>query len=62
MFLVITDVYNAECQAATFGIGPSTTTTRSWDIKITQYACGDEDNGGKYKKKTVLKICLISLP
>ena len=44
---MITDVHNAECQVATFSIGPATTTTRSWDIKITQYARGDDDKGGK---------------
>merc|ERR1719273_2358161 len=31
---------------AMFNIGGSTTTSRSWTIKVTQYACGDEDMGG----------------
>ena len=34
------------CQTAAFQIAPSTTTTRQWDIKVTQYACGDDDKGG----------------
>ena len=34
------------CQNAMFNIGLSTTTSRSWTIKVTQYACGDEDKGG----------------
>ena len=34
------------CQEAVFYIGSSTTTTRSWDILVTQYACGDEDSAG----------------
>ena len=41
------DVHNSECEEATFQIGPSTSTTRSWDIKVTQYACGEEDHGGE---------------
>ena len=32
------------CHVAAFEIGGSTT-TRKWDIKITQYACGDEQGG-----------------
>ena len=35
-----------DCHTAAFQIAPSTTTTRQWDIKVTQYACGDDDNGG----------------
>jgi hypothetical protein len=35
------------CQQAMFTIDAGTTTSRSWDIKVTQYACGDEDLGGK---------------
>merc|ERR1712141_654694 len=37
---------STECQQAMFTIGGTTTTSRSWTIKVTQYACGDEDNGG----------------
>ena len=29
-----------------FQTSPSTSTTRQWDIKVTQYACGDDDKGG----------------
>ena len=43
------DVHNSECEVATFQIGPATSTTRSWDIKVTQYSCGDEDNAGEHK-------------
>ena len=35
-----------QCHRVNFDIGGSTTTTRSWDIKVTQYACGDYDNDG----------------
>ncbi len=42
---VITDVHDNACQTPVFGIGPSTATSRLWDIQITQYSCGD-DNGG----------------
>jgi len=34
------------CQIANFNIGGSTSTTRKWDIKVTQYACGDYDLSG----------------
>ena len=37
---------NDDCQKANFMIAPATTTTRQWEIKVTQYACGDEDKGG----------------
>merc|ERR1719510_574687 len=37
---------STECQKVNFNIGGSTTTSRSWTIKVTQYACGDEDKGG----------------
>ena len=43
---MIVDVSNSQCQTASFGISTSTSDTRQWDIKVTQYACGDEDNGG----------------
>ena len=44
---MVTDVADGACQTPSFGIGLNAATTRSWDIKVTQYACGDEDNGGK---------------
>lgn len=34
------------CQYASFSIAPSTSTSRSWEIKVTQYACGNEDKAG----------------
>ena len=34
------------CHKAHFNIGGPTTTSRSWDIQITQYACGDTDSSG----------------
>ena len=44
-FLVILDA-SADCQAATFTVNGNTGTTRSWDVKVTQYACGDMDSSG----------------
>lgn len=48
--LVILDVGDpTSCQMAHFDINADgTTTSRMWDIKVTQYACGNEDKGGKY--------------
>ena len=45
------------CQSATFTLNDDTTTSRAWDIKITQFACGDIDSGGppgclQYYKET----------
>merc|ERR1719330_1333988 len=34
------------CHTALFNIGGTTSTSRSWNILITQYACGDTDNSG----------------
>ena len=34
------------CHTLNFNIGGVTTTTRKWDIKVTQYACGDYDISG----------------
>ena len=36
----------SSCHQAKFNIGGSTTTSRSWTIRITQYACGDYDKSG----------------
>ena len=44
-FSVILDASD-ECQSANFNLDPTTTTSRQWDIKVTQYACGDEDKAG----------------
>jgi len=37
---------SADCHRAAFNIGGSTTTTRKWSIRVTQYACGDWDMSG----------------
>jgi len=34
------------CHQAQFNIGGQTTTSRSWTIRVTQYACGDYDKSG----------------
>ena len=47
-FSVVLDSNGDDCQMVNMQIGGATTTTRSWDIKVTQYNCGDEDMGGKY--------------
>ena len=43
---MIIDSSGTECQRVNFNIGDSTTTTRQWDIYVTQYTCGQEDQGG----------------
>ena len=45
---MVLDATSGQCQEANFQIAPSTTTTRQWDIKVTQYTCGEEDKAGKY--------------
>ena len=45
-FSVIVDSNGKECQNVNFNIGTSTTTTRSWTIRVTQYTCGEEDSAG----------------
>ena len=44
--LVILDSTGSDCQKINFNIGASTGTTRSWDIFVTQYSCGQEDEAG----------------
>ena len=46
--LVIVDADPAgnTCHNALFNIGGTTTTSRSWNIRVTQYACGDTDMSG----------------
>merc|ERR1719336_758133 len=34
------------CHKANFNVGGSTTTSRSWTVRVTQYACGDYDSSG----------------
>jgi len=43
---MIIDSNGSDCQEPTFGISPSTTTTRSWTVRITQYTCGEMDSSG----------------
>lgn len=57
MFVVILDVGDSkECQMVNFDINSDSTvsTSRSWDIKVTQYDCSSEDNAGKFLKKVDL--------
>ena len=44
--IVDADPSGNTCHKALFNIGGTTTTSRSRDIKITQYACGDYDSSG----------------
>jgi len=43
---MVLDSEGSACQTVNFNIGSTTTTTRSWDIFVTQYTCGQEDLGG----------------
>ena len=47
-FLVIVDADRTAntCHTALFNIGGTTTTSRSWNVLITQYSCGDTDSSG----------------
>merc|ERR1712228_1154309 len=40
------DPAGSQCHKAIFNVGGTTTTSRSWNIRVTQYACGDYDNSG----------------
>ena len=44
--LVILDNTGAACQTANFRIGSSGGVTRMWEIKVQQFACGNEDVSG----------------
>ena len=46
LVIIDADPYGNTCHKALFNIGGTTTTSRSWDIRITQYACGDYDSSG----------------
>ncbi len=39
---------SSSCHIANFGIGSTTGTDRQWDIKVTQYACGQETISGNF--------------
>jgi len=43
---MIIDSDGSSCQTTTFNIGSATTTSRQWDIYVTQYTCGQEDEAG----------------
>merc|ERR1712066_52578 len=44
--IVDADSTASSCHQASFNVGGTTATTRSWEIRVTQYACGDHDNSG----------------
>merc|ERR1711899_310543 len=44
--IVDSDPAGSQCHKAVFNVGGTTTTSRSWNIRVTQYACGDYDNSG----------------
>merc|ERR1712228_1029770 len=44
--IVDADPAGSQCHKAVFNVGGTTTTSRSWNIRVTQYACGDYDNSG----------------
>ena len=55
-FIVVIDI-GSGCQSATFTLNDDSTISRAWDIKISQFACGDIDSGGppgclQYYKET----------
>ena len=43
---MILDSDGTNCQTANFNIGTSTTTTRQWNIRVTQYTCAQQDESG----------------
>ena len=43
---MVLDSDGADCQIVNFNIGGSTSTTRQWDLFVTQFTCGQEDLGG----------------
>merc|ERR1712241_1355157 len=44
--IVDADPSGSQCHKAIFNVGATTTTSRKWNIRVTQYACGDYDNSG----------------
>merc|ERR1711971_133133 len=44
--IVDADPTGNTCHTALFNIGGTTATTRSWDILVTHYSCGDTDSSG----------------
>ena len=43
---MILDSDGVTCQNANFNIGGSTTSTRQWKIRVTQYTCAEQDVAG----------------
>ena len=43
---MILDTAGSQCQVVNVLIGGSTTTSRQWDIHVTQYTCAQEDLAG----------------
>ena len=43
---MILDSDGIQCQTVNFNIALSTTTTRAWTIRVSQYTCGQEDEAG----------------
>lgn len=61
------DVSDKGCAHVELGIGAHTSVTRSLDIKVIQYACGDDDNAGpqgclQYFTNTKGKIRTFNFP
>merc|ERR1739844_318302 len=44
--IVDADPAGNTCHTALFNIGGTTTTSRSWNVLITHYSCGDTDSSG----------------
>ena len=44
--IVDADPTGNTCHTALFNIGGPTTTSRSWNVLITHYSCGDTDSSG----------------
>jgi len=44
--IVDADPSGNSCHYANFLVGGTTSTSRTWDVKVTQYACGDTDSSG----------------
>lgn len=40
------DISSSQCLRLAYTIGSSSTYSRSWDMRVTQFACGEDDTGG----------------
>ena len=63
-FLVIVDADRTgnTCHTALFNIGGTTSTSRSWNVLVTQYSCGDTDSSGYvsfYQILSTYRNCLL---